>query len=247
MFMPRGGPRPNSGGARPGAGRPPTDLRRVIAQRDTPGGTVDVSVMDRVEETIRNGGFEKDAAARVGVSVETLRRWVKTGIRLRIALQDAKQTLADSTRHERDCLELAHRIEVAEAEARTALMALGNKLARGNYTRTETVTKRDANGNVLEVTEKTSVADPDGGMVRWILQHRWPEDYARSRLELTGADGGPMVLEAEPIADKLRGLLAEAGKNAAAGSREAVEARLAEAAAASGTNGHGTNGNGSAP
>lgn len=234
------------GGARPGAGRPPTDLQRVIDKRQLPDGTeVPVTIIDRVEETIRRGSMVKDAAARVGVSVETLRRWVTLGARMRQALSELddkgapKRNPSDLSVHERNCLELVARMDKAEAEARTALMARAERLAHGGYDRVERIEKRDPAGNLLEVTIKTVTAEADFRALAWIMTHRWPADFTK-RVEVTGAAGGPVLVEAAPVADRLREYLGEIRAN-----RETYAADLAAAATAEPNgNGHGSNGNG---
>lgn len=231
------------GGARPGAGAPPTNLRKVIAHRTVDGREVGITIIDRVDETLRQGAFVKDAAARVGVAVETLRRWQATGVRLRAALAERTadgepvKTLADLSRHERDCVELANRMDAAEADARTALLVLGQQAARGGRERVETTIKLDANGREIERTTRTSTTEPDTRMIQWILSHRWREDFG-SRVEVTGADGGPVLVDATPIAERLRADLADVKAKRDASSRDAVEEALAAA---------GTNGNGHAP
>jgi transposase-like protein len=237
------------GGARPGAGAPPTNLRKVIAHRTVDGVEVGITIIDRVEETLRQGAFVKDAAARVGVSVETLRRWQSTGVRIRAELAertadgDPKKDPTDLSPHERNCVELATRMDVAEAEARTALLVLGQQMARGGRERVEVTVKVNAQGQVLERTERTTTTEPDARMIQWILSHRWREDFG-PRVEVTGADGGPVLVDATPIAERLRADLADVKAKREASSRDAVE----EALAAAGTNGNGhaptTNGNG---
>jgi transposase-like protein len=238
-LMPRGGPRA-------GAGRPPTNLRRVIATREAPDGSVvEVTIIDRVEETLRQGAMVKDAAARVGVAVETLRRWQATGVRVRAALgeRDAdgnpKHDTADLSAHERNCVELANRMDAAEADTRTALLALTQQLARGGRQRVETIVKVNAAGQELERVTKTSTTEPDIRAIQWMLSHRWRDDFG-SRVEVTGADGGPVLVDAEPIADRLRADLAEVRANRAASSRDVIEEQLAAAKG----NGHSVNGNG---
>jgi hypothetical protein len=220
----------------------------VIAQRRNPDGTTtDVTVMERVEETLRQGAFVKDAAARVGVAVETLRRWQATGVRKRADLMalgpDGRPKLqpSDLTAHERNCVELADRMDRAEAEARTALLVLGQRLARGGVERVERTVKMDPAGNVTETIERTTTTEADPRMIQWLLSHRWRDDFG-SRVEVTGADGGAVVIDAEPVAAKLRGLIDQVRANRADSTPEALEAAMA--AGANGTNGHAPSPNG---
>ena len=169
----------------PGA---PKNLRDVLAYREVDGEQVPVTVADRVEETIRQGAFLHDAAARVGVSVETLRRWITTGNGAAADLLAGRTRLSAMTRHQRRCMDLAERVERAEADAKVALTGKAMEIARGGYVRTETSTKT-VGGTITEVTTREIEAGPDSHALTWMLAHRWPEDFGRTRLEVTGAGG----------------------------------------------------------
>jgi hypothetical protein len=44
---------------------------------------------------------------------------------------------------------------------------------------------------LLEIVEKAAVID--ASKATWLLEHRWPEHFARNRIELTGAGGQPLA------------------------------------------------------
>lgn len=200
------------GGARPGAGHPPTNFYAPI---DYLNGQP-VSIMDRVEEALRQGAFLHDAAARIGQPVEQLREWRKIGVRVGRALIAGTKRLHDLTVHERQCGELALRMERAEAEGRMHLLALAQRQARGGLKRTEVTSKvvgstlnadgQLTGGTVTEHTIREITAPPDSNMITWLLGHRWPEDFGRNRVELTGPEGAAVRVELS-AGDKLRSLI----------------------------------------
>lgn len=226
---------------KPSPGRPPLNLEAVVGYRDTPQGQQPVTVIDRVEETIRMGGFLKDAAARIGVSVDRLREWRTVGNRCLREVLAGERRRSQMTRHEKLCAELAAKIDQAEADARTHLLGLAQRMARGGLTRKETTVRRDARGAVVEETTREADLLPDTAMIQWLLTHRWPEDFGRTRLEVSGPDGAGIPLDTAPIAEQIRDAIADARSRQAETSREALEEALA-----GGRNGH-QQGNGHHP
>ncbi len=189
---------------------------------------IEVNLIDRVEEALRAGAFVKDAAARIGVDKSRLWEWQKTGVRAQRDLLTGVRRHSDLSRHEKQCAELAARMESAEAEARLQLLALGQKLAQGGFVRREVTKKVNATGQVLETTTKESVADPEPRMIQWLLSRRWPEDFNRNTIELTGADGAPLI-DGKAVAVRLAEEIAAARANRAATEPEQL----------AGTNGNG--------
>lgn len=234
------------GGARPGAGAPPTNLDQVVRYRNDPatGEKVGLTVTDIVVETMAVGGFLHDAAARVGVSVEALRRWRTTGNACLAEITNGARRLSEMRAHERRCIVLVQRMDDAEAEARTALLQVAHGIANGGGTRTETTVKllqpTDADGAPkgdpieLERTTRTIEAAPDGHMVGWLLSHRWPADFNRQRIEVTGEGGGPVQVDATSALDKIRQHLADIKA-----AREETDPERLEAAIAGNGSGNG--------
>jgi len=243
--MPRGGPRPNSGGARPGAGGPPTNLRAIVRYVEVDGEQVGQNVIDAVAAELREGAFLHDAGPMVGVTVETLRRWRSVGVKCLTEITEGRKRRSEMSTHERNCMELAGKMQLAEAEARARLRGAANALAYGGGTRTETTVKLlqpvDDAGKPkgdpveLERTERTIEAAPDPGMVRWLMSARWPEDYGRTRVEHTGEGGGPIVVDARPAIERIAEHLA--GIRAAR--EESAPERLSAALSGNGGNGNG--------
>jgi transposase-like protein len=195
------GARMPAGGFREGAGKIPTDLDAPIDYRPVkqPDGSitqVPVSYMDRIIEAISLGGFIHDAAARVGVSVETLRDWRRQGVKALADVAQGTKRASHLSRKVRQYAELATRMERAEAEARLRLLGLGQQMAQGGMRRTETTTKTiEAQGGQPTLVERTTreiEEPPSTQMITWLLARRWPADYGTARTELTGPGGTPL-------------------------------------------------------
>lgn len=207
-----------AGGARPGAGNPGINIDRVIRYDEVNGEQVGRSIADIVVETMAVGGFLHDAAAKVGYPVETLREWRKLGAHCLAAILAGTKRRSEMTAHQKRCMELVHRMDKAEAEARTSLLALARGVATGGLIRTETTVKTitptvegKAASEPVEVERvtRTIEAAPDGHMLGWLLSHRWPADFGRTRVEVTGEGGGPVRVDARPIIDVITQHLAD--------------------------------------
>lgn len=206
------------GGARKGAGNPGINIDKAIRFDEVDGEQVGRSIADIVVETMAVGGFLHDAAAKVGYPVETLREWRKLGARCLAEILAGTRRRSEMTAHQKRCMELVHRMDRAEAEARTSLLALARGLATGGLTRTETTVKtitpvvngeKAAEPVEVERTTRTVEAAPDAHMVSWLLSHRWPADFGRTRVEVTGEGGGPVQVDARPIIDVITQHLAD--------------------------------------
>lgn len=196
---------PGGGLATGKGGRPPINLRAKIAERtvEKDGQSVVVAVtrLDRIREVMQIGGFDKDAAARCGVHVATYRDWLKVGTNARSDLANGRRRKRQLSAHEKQCVELVEVVELAEAEARMLLMGVAEQLSRGGLEATTIVEKRDNGGQLTERSTKVETLHPDGAMIRWRLERRWPEDFSR-RLEITGPGGAPVKAEVS-VVDKL--------------------------------------------
>jgi len=202
------------------------------------------TVIDVVVETMGMGGFLHDAAAKVGVSVETLRRWRQEGSKGLYEITEGTRRRSEMSRHVKLCMVLTARMDRAETDARMKLLGIADGLASGGLTRTEVTVK-----TITPTVDKVAVADPvevervtrtieeapDGRMVQWLLAHRWPADFGSTRVEVTGADGGPIVIDATPAIDKITQHL-DAIRAARA---ETDPARLTAALAGNGEGGNG--------
>jgi transposase-like protein len=193
------------------------NLHDVVDTRTAQDGTkTSVTVMDRIEEAMRTGGFLHDAAARVGIVVETLRDWRRQGAKAHIEILNGRKTPADLTQRQLQYLELAQRMEKAETDARLHLLATAQKLAAGGIPQKKTTVRRiparGGNPETIETVEETTTTLPDAGTIRWLLSHRWPNDFA-GRVELTGPEGGPIHHDVTNAMDQLRAQIDAIGNN----------------------------------
>lgn len=227
------------GGARPGAGKPPTRLNVPI---DFDGTGKPVTITERVVETLRAGGFIHDAAARIGFPRETLSDWRKLGQRTIRDIVQGRKRSHELTDHERECVVLAREMEKAEADAKVWMLGKLHDLGAGmKRTETTTRTRTPIVGEtvvteaavVVETTIKEITAVPDVRALTWLLEHRFQRDFGMKRIELSGPEGGPIAIETESAVDKLREAIAAV---------QATKAETDDDLAALGADGNGTNG-----
>lgn len=189
-----------------GPGRPPRDLHEIC------GYTKDgkpVRVIDRAVECSRLGMSLSDTAARCGIDRSVIFEWERRGTVVSTEIYGGRRRVVDLTKHERKCFEFVQLTAQAEAEGVTYWLGLAEKLAAGGFVM-ETITEKvDATtGKVIERSTKRSAAAPDGPMIRWGLERRRPEQFGqRTAVELTGAGGGPVQIEATAVIDLLLGEL----------------------------------------
>jgi hypothetical protein len=157
-----------------------------------------VTAMDRIEETLRSNGFIHDAAARAGLATETLRTWRAKGVRAQAAVLNGRRRTRDLTVHEQRCVELARRMERAEADAKLALTALLTRASQGGLQQVRIIEQVDPDtGVVLSRRQETITLPRDIKAAMWLLSHRYPVDFA-GRVVVTGPEGGPLQLDVSP-------------------------------------------------
>lgn len=199
-------------------GRPPT-LTRTI-RRDANGRKV--TVADAIVDAIRAGCFIEQAAAAHGVHKNALYEWQRIGARVNIRLLNNGARRSDFTPKELACAAFADAVSRAYAEATAIEVTTAAQLARGGLQHTVTTTKVSTTPGGQPKTETTTRVEtlaPDSAMIRWRLSKREADTWGRERVELTGADGGP--IEVLSLPEKRERVLA---------SLAALEGRLAEPA-----------------
>lgn len=169
----------------PRTGRP-TKLTQKL--REGPDGAA-ITVADEIIERIRSGAGTQDAAASVGIARSTLTDWLREGAR------HAARRLAGEklTAKERALADFSDREAQAIAEWKVEQEIQLGLLSTGR-SRTIITEKRDSAGNLLEKTERTEGIEPNDRVITWRLERRFPEQYGRQRLEITGPEGGPIPL-----------------------------------------------------
>lgn len=184
------------------AGRP-SPIDRVIGQREVDGQLINVTVADRIVAAIRNGHYIESAAASAGVHKDTVYEWRKVAGRARIQGSLDTRTLTD---HETRCIAFSDAVDEAEATYDLAAGEVLERVGRGGIPIVVTTVKTDAQGNVIESTTRTSASLPDARTIEWRLSKRFKDRYG-DRIEVTGADGGPVTLSMEERAGALRSLV----------------------------------------
>ena len=198
-------------------GRPPK-INTVVLVREDPesGRKVKVTAGERIIEVLRLGEYVETAAAIADVDKTTIYEWLKVGATAHDLVARQGRTLKSLTQHQRDCMKFSHAVAQAQALARADDVATTLQLARGGHQIVSTVIKRDKDGQVLEHVTRTETAQPDGAMLRWRLERRFPEDWGRRRIEISGPDG-----EAIPVEVRAKSLVAALRQHQ--GTHEAIE------------------------
>lgn len=134
-------------------------------------------LVSRLLVSIGSGTPAVVAANYSGITVETLRRWIKDGSRLN-AMWEAVQADPDDDRvpspAEHELMTLTQRIAKQEADAERKLVGV--------------VWGAATQDDDLQAAVKAA---------QWMLERQWPTRWS-SRMEVTGANGGPLeVAEVE--------------------------------------------------
>lgn len=176
-------------------GRPPK-LNTVVLTRDGPDGRkIKVTAAERIVEALRIGEYVETAAALANVDKTTVYEWLKVGAHAHDLVGRQGATLKSLTQHQRDCMEFSNAVAEAQAAARVEDVATLAEVATGGRQIVTTTTKRNAQGEVIEHTTKVETAQPNVAALTWRLERRWPDDWGRRRIELSGPDGEAIPVE----------------------------------------------------
>lgn len=194
---------------KPGPGRPPSLTRVVDRAEDGSPITAAEKVVNLTREIWAPWEYVAKAA---GLAPGTLNNWVTAGGKARAKLARGEKI----TPYERQYVVFLDSLEKAEGDAVAARLGFINQVAAGGWTKTKRVEKTTKDGDV-EVTVTTETADPVWQAAAWQLERRRHDLFGRSRIEVTGADGAPLVPKedrAEELAQALEAWQAgvEAGK-----------------------------------
>lgn len=177
-------------------GRPPK-LDQVVDRR---GDGTPVTAAEKVLEMTRTVWAPWDICAKAaGISTATLTTWRREGGLARGKIARGQKVNANERRY----AEFLSDLEKAEAEAVRSRLAKIEEVGKGGWTRTKTVEKvivRDGEETVVERTTTTETADPVWTAEAWLLERRRPLDFGRTRVEVTGAGGAPLLPKEDRVA-----------------------------------------------
>lgn len=166
-----------------------------------------VTATEQILADLRIGNYLETASKRAGLSKDTTGRWTQIGARAWRDVHEGRRRLEDLTDHETACLEFSRAVDRAMSESETRLLAELERASRGGRVTTTVVEKRDANGQVIERSERTTTEGPDLPTLRWRLERKFPDRWGRQVVEVTGAEGGPIEVtvaeRAASIAEEL--------------------------------------------
>jgi hypothetical protein len=203
---------------------------RDVKDDDTPNAPtrrVPIAAWERIVSSMRIGGNYEAAIRAAGVSTASAYGWQHRAATLTAraaTLGVDVADLPDLTDYDMLCVDFADGLQQAEAEWEVHNLGILENLGRGGITTTETRTRRNADGAIIETTEIIRTLPPNPESIFWRLARRFPDRYS-PRTEVTGAGGAPLnpTTEADEqriLADELRAFLEGV---------EAAEARAAEA------------------
>lgn len=209
-----------------GLGRP-TKLDRVLDRRLAPDGksTITVTVADRIIELIRIGAYIETAAVAAGIDRRTLQRWLHDGAEASTALSTGSTRLSLS-RYQRLAADFCRAVATARAEHDAAADARIETHARGGFERRIVTTKRDHQGNILEVSERVEYLPPNPQVEMWRYERK--NGRAVDRVEVSGPDGGPVEISLEEERALVLAELAEVAHRLAEARPQIVDAEIVD-------------------
>jgi hypothetical protein len=163
--------------AKPATGRK-VQANPAQGRRKPTGPTAEVT--DAICRYIEAGNWFEVSCRLAGVSHNTGNKWYTQGLG---NYSDRKATPAT--------VEFARRVQEAEDRREASLAMRVRQAAQGGLQKSRRTVRRTPDGKET-ITEGTETTLPDWHADAWMLERLYPERWGKNRLELTGANGGPV-------------------------------------------------------
>jgi len=124
---------------------------------------LDDQMIEDICDGIRAGLTQEQAAIQAGIHEATFYRWVKLG-------QKAKAGMF---------CKFFQSLKKAQVEARQTHLGRISKASEGNQLVHERRVKKDAAGNIVEITLVSKVLPPQWQASAWILERRFPDEFGK--------------------------------------------------------------------
>lgn len=183
--------------------------RQAVEQPDGTLVMVDITVTERIIQSLRAGNYFEQSCAAAGIHPDTAYGWLTNAARLRIANNGERPKRPG--KHDTACLDFSEAVARADSEWEVRSNLQLEMLGRGGH-QTITVTEKinPETNEVIERTVKTDTHPPDAKVLMWRLERRHPDRYGY-RVEVT--PGLPQLSAAEhaqAILDAIDGIVGAA-------------------------------------
>jgi hypothetical protein len=170
----------------------------------------DRTVADAIVDLMRLGNYMETAALFVGVSVSTVKHWLREGDKA-LGRREAGARRRDLSSFQRHAADFLTAVRAATAESERRDVGTLAALARGGLPVVQTterwITDEDGQPRLVERTTVRRESLPDVRAITWRLERRFPDRWARApeREDDTTAEADDEFGD-DPVAEALRAL-----------------------------------------
>ena len=169
----------------------PTEESVLKEARAQLGGIRDNETLESIFTILRAGGTLQDAAKFAGVSLDRIKRWYQLGKNPRL-----RRTYPNRANYKKFAK------DVDKARIGAKMQAVGTLMAAMSERKLRVITTHDKDGKPVDqiVKEMPPVAVD---AAKFVLERRYAREWGRQRLELTGANGGPIEVQDSTVPDEV--------------------------------------------